>query len=1571
MAPRRTPRATRLTYSWVSDGGGSFKNAFELDTTWTAPAKTNDVQNVVLTLTVTDNGAGRLVGTATVSVAVLANEPPTASITSTPATVNGRGAFMLTATASDPDRDVLTYEWTSSRGGTFENGEALNPTWTAPAATSTSQNVTLTLTVSDTSASATDTVRVTVRANQAPDASVSPATATVNGGGTVTLDGTATDPEGDTLTYSWASDGGGSFKNAFELDTTWTAPAKANDVQNVVLTLTVTDDGAGRLVGTATVSVAVRANEPPTASITSTPATVNGRGAFMLTATASDPDLDVLTYKWTSSGWGSFVNGEALNPTWTAPAATSTSQNVTLTLTVSDTSASATDTVRVTVRANQAPEASVSPATATVNGGGTVTLDGTATDPEGDTLTYSWASDGGGSFKNAFELDTTWTAPAKANDVQNVVLTLTVTDDGAGRLVGTATVSVAVRANEPPTASITSTPATVNGRGAFMLTATASDPDLDVLTYKWTSSGWGSFVNGEALNPTWTAPAATSTSQNVTLTLTVSDTSASATDTVRVTVPANQAPEVFVAQESATVGGGNSLVLDGRATDPEGGSLTYTWSSNGGGSFDNASDLNTSWTAPAATNAVQNITLTLTVTDDGAGRRRGTATVSVTVPERDNTAPRVSATISTSAVLGGGTVRLGGVASDPQNDPLTYAWTSNGEGIFENAAALGTAWTAPAAGVSDRGLTLTLTVTDTAGASATATVSVTVRENQAPTASATGSPDTVDGGGMVTLDGMATDQEDDDLTYTWRSSGGGTFDDASALHTPWTAPPKTDAVQSVVLTLTVTDAGAGRRTDAATVSITVRANQEPSASATADPSTVNGRGTVTLDGTASDRDGDTLTYEWRSNAGTFADSSALDTIWTAPRATTADETIVLTLTVTDATASASATASVTVRANQAPRVTVSPATATVEGDGELTVSGTATDPEGDRLTYAWSSNGGGSFADSSASDTTWTAPRKIDTNQSITLTLTVTDDGAGARMASGTVEVTVPGNEPPPGPTATGGGGGGGGPSGPVPSGIEFEWNVTRDIEQLDGGHDAPTGAWSDGTLLWLAHNGDGADDAVYAYDLATGERVEEREFELHETNRAPRGVASDGVTMWIADSGRDTLFAHDLATGERLPGQDVMLHRDNADPRGIWSDGVTMWVLDGGDEALFAYDLASGEVLAEYALDSGNDDPRGLWSDGVTIWVSDHGAKRLFAYRIPQDAETASEDEDDAAEEEDLGLERVIDEEFKDLPKASNNSPRGIWSDGEVMYVADKSDGRVYSYNLPDAIDARLASLTLSGVDIGEFSSRTEEYAGVLADGVTETTVAAEATQRRASVSIDPPDADEAADGHQVSLEGVEAITVTVTSADGSRTKDYRVRFGDAGSDPARDPWPHCLRGAVSEGFSLVVYEGGSVEELVACAESREIVALYALHEGVYVSYILGAPEFVNKGFRELHPDGVPALTPLIAGSNGPPSEDPAGDTGVPQPWPDCLWGEIAEGFSLVVYEGGSVEGLAACAQSRNVTSVYVLADGEWVSYILGAPGFVNAPFRELFPGVVPAITPLVARSEAPPDRQ
>ncbi len=447
----------------------------------------------------------------------------------------------------------------------------------------------------------------------------------------------------------------------------------------------------------------------------------------------------------------------------------------------------------------------------------------------------------------------------------------------------------------------------------------------------------------------------------------------------------------------------------------------------------------------------------------------------------------------------------------------------------------------------------------------------------------------------------------------------------------------------------------------------------------------------------------------------------------------------------------------------------------------------------------------------------------------------------------GTVTITIAAPLPAPVPVTIGGGGGGGGggPNGPTPSQADFEWTVKHDIEALDSGHDKPTGSWSDGPTLWLAHNGDGADDAVYAYDLATGERVEDREFALDERNRAPRGVWSDdeGV-IWVSDSGRDFLFAYDLATGERLEDRDIDLDERNADARGIWSDGETMWVLDERRNAVFAYDLESGDLLAEYTLDSANGSPTGIWADGVTLWVSDPGSspRRLFAYRLPtREAVQVSG--------EGASLERVRDEEFENLSQASNNSPRGVWSDGDVMYVADASDGKVYTYNMPDAIDARLASLTLSGVDIGEFEPEQTDYEGVIGEGVTETTIEAGAVQRRTAVGVKPDDVDgNAANGHQVALDGLPAITIKVTSADGSRTKVYSVAF-EAG----------LVALELGPAWTSFEWPGADGVAIAGTGLPEEVVAIYTWDEstGLWLGY-----------FPSL--EGVPGLNTLTTLSSG-----------------------------------------------------------------------------------------------------
>ena len=339
-----------------------------------------------------------------------------------------------------------------------------------------------------------------------------------------------------------------------------------------------------------------------------------------------------------------------------------------------------------------------------------------------------------------------------------------------------------------------------------------------------------------------------------------------------------------------------------------------------------------------------------------------------------------------------------------------------------------------------------------------------------------------------------------------------------------------------------------------------------------------------------------------------------------------------------------------------------------------------------------------------------------------------------------------------------------------------------------------------------------------------------------------PAACGRTAPSSGSADSVARRLFAYDLATGERLDARDLALAAGNRSARGIWSDGETVWVLDFGKDSLFAYDGASGALLAEYALDPANDSPHGLYFDGVSFWVSDHDLQRLFAYRLPAGDPRARGDGEGE-------LRRNRDEEFTQpiLRRAGNHSPRGIWSDGGVMYVADRARGRVYAYNMPDAIDARLASLTLSGIAIGEFSSATREYEGVAGAGLTQTTVAAAAVQPQAQVAIDPRDADAAADGDQVALEGLEEIRVTVTSPNGSRVRTYRVAL------PAPVGWTHCLRGDVAEGFSLVVYEGGSVADLAACAAGRGVTALYVLHGGAWVSYSLGRPGDRERALRRV----------------------------------------------------------------------------------------------------------------------
>ena len=109
-----------------------------------------------------------------------------------------------------------------------------------------------------------------------------------------------------------------------------------------------------------------------------------------------------------------------------------------------------------------------------------------------------------------------------------------------------------------------------------------------------------------------------------------------------------------------------------------------------------------------------------------------------------------------------------------------------------------------------------------------------------------------------------------------------------------------------------------------------------------------------------------------------------------------------------------------------------------------------------------------------------------------------------------------------------------------------------------------------------------------------------------------------------MADDGDDKLFAYTLDSGARDETKDFDLDADNGDPRGVWSDGTTIWVADGFiDDKLFAYTLG-GARFAVQDLDTRGEtsDPRGIWSNGTTIWVADRenqAHRTLVAFDLPE----------------------------------------------------------------------------------------------------------------------------------------------------------------------------------------------------------------------------------------------------------------------------------------------------------------------------------------------------------------
>lgn len=278
------------------------------------------------------------------------NYPPVADA-GEPICIDEGTSIILAASASDPDCEGLTYQWSVNGNlGSFEDPYVLQGVFVAPMIDACDGiDIIATLSVTDPcGATVCDTVLIHVRdVNTAPAVDLGPDFA-IDEGMVIQLTPAASDPQGDALRYCWTVTGG-TLDNPYAACPTFSVPMTANcGGETLVVTLTVTDSCG--LSSSDSVTIHVNdVNAGPTVDLGPDLCIIEC-DSVLLSPRVTDPNGDALTYTWSATA-GVFGDLFAAATLYTAPMTESCDGiDVIITLTVTDPCGlSATDSILVRV----------------------------------------------------------------------------------------------------------------------------------------------------------------------------------------------------------------------------------------------------------------------------------------------------------------------------------------------------------------------------------------------------------------------------------------------------------------------------------------------------------------------------------------------------------------------------------------------------------------------------------------------------------------------------------------------------------------------------------------------------------------------------------------------------------------------------------------------------------------------------------------------------------------------------------------------------------------------------------------------------------------------------------------------------------------------------------------------------------------------------------------------------------------------------------------------------------------------------------------------------------------------